>query len=409
MAGEFQKMLSKEAVSPNETMDIKPISAPFQFVPETIGNDFNSCRPFVNDCLNSRLVQTLPDGRWMVRASSSLDSGARPNHILHTADRILLQGDGPWRLYDQDCQVIATGYRGGSDILLDADNNLFFFSNSTGMLEARHLLDGNRSFSAPLIFGHKYERTFIARKNEQMVIVSTEREIDQDAEKKPERSIVETLKFNEPPIIDQDGMLLSAENITELKRQTLLLLAAFQNGTLVTATNDQICLLDLDLQIKTAINGNFTPFVMSLNDAGIMYLVVNGELPKLRAITPNGERIFSAELPESMLNIYYPPIIGYDNRIFLIKNDFLMAFAQNGYELWEYKSRNQIAGAVVTADNQLLICDGSELGVIELSGKYKTLYNFENEILQTPPTITRNGDLVVATDKKLYCLTLQKN
>jgi len=410
MTNEFRKILPDEAIIPNETRMIRPLSAPFAPPDEAVGDDLNSCRPFVNDSLNSRLAQPLPVGKWMVRNSTPIEPGLRPKHILHHADRIIIQGDGPWQLFDKQCQSLARGYLHGSDVFLDAANNLFYFSDAAGMIEARRLDDGSRAFSASLLFGQAYYRSFIACRGELMVVVSVEREMDMHSEERPESSTVEILKFDEPQNIDEDGILTSVNVVAELIRKTLLLLSAFQDETLVVATENQICLINLDLQIKTAINGEFTPLVMSLNDAGIIYLVVSDKgVPKLRSIKPNGERIFSAELPEKMLDVVYPPIITYDHRVFLIKDDYLVAFNAGGHCVWEYQTDNPIAGAVVTAENQLLMSDGSELGVFEANGHYRTLYKFKGESLQTPPTLTSSGELVVATDKKLYCLAIRGN
>lgn len=412
MADEFRKILPDKGVIPGETREIKPLSAPFSFSPETIGDDLNSCRPFVNDRLNSRLTQKLPVGDWIIRRSASLEPGLRPKHILHAFDRIIIQGDGPWQLFDKECQSLARGYLPSSEIFLDAANSLFFFSDSAGMIEARNLSDGNRAFSASLLFGNVYYRSFIARRSERMIVVSTEREVDQDApeEEKPKDSTIEILKFNEPQNVDQDGVLQSSQVVSEVIRKTLLLRSALHDETLVVATTNQICLIDLDLQIETALNGEFTPFTMSLDNAGIIYIVLDDAgIPKLRAITPDGERLFSVELPEKMSNISYPLVIAYNHRVFLIKDHYLMAFAANGRCIWEYKTDSPIAGAVVTADNQLLISSGSQLGVFEANGNYSTLYEFKNESLQTPPTLTASGDLVVATDQKLYCLAIRTN
>ena len=49
MADEFRKILPDEAVIPTETHKIKPLSAKFSFPTETIGDNLNSCSPFVND------------------------------------------------------------------------------------------------------------------------------------------------------------------------------------------------------------------------------------------------------------------------------------------------------------------------------------------------------------------------
>jgi len=411
MADEFRKMLSDEAETPNETREIQPSTTLFTFTPETAGDNLNSCRPFVNDALNSRLAQTLPEGEWTIRSSTSLEPGLRSKHILRAFDRIIIQGDGPWQLFDRDLNSLARGYLDSSDVLLDATNELFYLSDAAGMIEAYSLEDGNRVFSASLIFGHAYYRSFMARKNERMVVVSIEREIDQDAEPedKPQSSTIEVLKFDEPQQIDQDGILRSSEVVAELIRKTLWLLSALQDETLVVATDNQICLIDFDLQIKTAINGEFAPTAMSLNNAGNIHLVIQDkEGQSLWLITPAGEKVYSTNLPKDVANIYHPPIVGYDHRVYLIADKRLLAFSPSGDCIWECKTQSDIGGATITEDNQLLVSIGSELAVFDASCKYKTLYEFKGESLQTPPTLTNGGELLVASRNKLYCLTPAK-
>lgn len=411
MADEFRKMLSDEAETPNETREIQSLSSPFALTPETAGDNLNSCRPFVNACLNSRLAQTLPVGEWTIRASTSLEPGLHSKHILHAFDRIIIQGDGPWQLFDKDCNSLARGYLDGSDVLLDAENKLFYLSDAAGMIEAYNLNDGKRTFSASLLFGQAYYRSFMARRNERMIVVSIEREIDQDAEPedKPQDSTIEVLKFDEPQSIDQDGILRSSQVVAELIRKTLWLLSALQDETLVVAADNQICLMDFDLQIKTAINGEFAPTAMSLSNAGNICLIVRHEGNQhLWLITPNGERVYSAELPGDINNIYHPPIIGYDNRVYLIADKRLLAFNSSGDCIWECKTQSDIGGAAITADNQLLVSMGAELAAFDADCKYKTLYEFKGESLQTPPTLTSGGELLVASGSKLYCLMLRK-
>lgn len=410
MTDEFHKILPDEAVTPNETREIQSWSLPFSLTPETVGDNMNSCRPFVNDCLNSRLAQTLPDGEWTIRCNAQLEPGLRPKHILHAFDRIIIQGDGPWQLFDRDFNSLARGYLDSSDVLLDAENKLFYLSDAAGMIEAHNLDNGNTVFSASLLFGHAFTRSFMARKNERMIVVSIEREIDQDAEEKPETSTIEVLKFDEPQMIDEDGILTSSHVVAELKRKTLWLLSALQDETLFVATDNQICLIDFDLQIKTAINGEFKPTTMSLSNAGLIYLVVNDkESLSLWLLTPAGEKVYSTNLPTDVGNIHHPPIIGYDHRVYLIADKRLLAFNSSGDCIWECKTQSEIGGAAITADNQLLVSIGSELAVFDANCKYKTLYDFKGESLQTPPTLTSNGELLVASRNKLYCLTLRKD
>jgi outer membrane protein assembly factor BamB len=143
---------------------------------------------------------------------------------------------------------------------------------------------------------------------------------------------------------------------------------------------------------------------------GLIYLVVfHEERLNLWLVNSDGEKAYAVELPKEVGNIYYPPIIGYDHRVYLLSDKRLMAFNSRGDFIWEYKTQSEIAGAVITADNQLLLTIGSELGAFEANGRYKMLYEFEGESLQTPPTLTSNSELLVASRSNFYCLTLRND
>jgi hypothetical protein len=413
MADGFRKILPKEPVEPRETREISPLSSPPELEPETVSSaDLSSRRPFVNDCLNSRIATEIPAGRWRARCSTELLPGTRPKHILQDSDRIIIQGDGPWQLFDKDCRLLSRGYLVSSDVVLDAENKLFYFTDSTGMIEARNLSDGSHAFSISLIFGRRYRRSFIARRHNQMVVVSVERVVDQDAEREPQVSTIEVLEFSEPNKVDENGRLTSSQGTAELRRNTLTLLAARQDETIVAVTDNQICLIDLTLQIRAAFNDSFTPLSISLSSTGLIYLLVIKETVfELWLVTPNGERVYSSKLPEGVDFALYPnpPIVSYDHQAFLIADNRLMAFNRAGECLWEYKTRSRIGGAVVTGDNRLLLAAGSEIGAFDSKGQYETLYEFKDELLQTPPALNAFGELLVASDKKLYCLTIQES
>ena len=72
--------------------------------------------------------------------------------------------------------------------------------------------------------------------------------------------------------------------------------------------------------------------------------------------------------------------------------------------LWERYVAAPIAGATVTADNQLLVSSGNSLIVFDAMGDTNFLYFFENEYVDTPPILTERGRIIVATQRKLYCL-----
>jgi hypothetical protein len=63
-----------------------------------------------------------------------------------------------------------------------------------------------------------------------------------------------------------------------------------------------------------------------------------------------------------------------------------------------------VAGAVVTANDQLLVSVGSMLLAFDEKGERRTLYAFEGEELVTQPILTERERIIVATQESLYYL-----
>lgn len=388
-------------------VNIKPVATPAAIpraAPPPGGG--GSPRPFVNDQLNSRLARALPAGEWKVRRRQDVADGLRPSFVLQTNDRILAQGIDRWQLFDLDGKPLATDRLGASPVFIDTAHPLFYLADENGYVAAHRLSGGGEEFVFHAYFGNDFQRVLLSRRGRRMLIVSVERPVDPHGQHQPNLSVVEVQDLGEPPQTNADRILRSNKRETYLMRKTVLLQAALRDDTLVLATQDRVYLADLNLKIHAVLQAEFTPLAMSLDEAGRIYLIVNERgRPALWVLTPQGERLGSFVFPPDMEVAALPPVVGYDHRAFIIGTDRLLSVNPNGKLAWARGGR--VAGATVTADDQLLVSDGSELAAYDADGKRRILYDFRDEVLSTPPVLTAGGELIVASPNHLFVLSPQ--
>jgi hypothetical protein len=78
-----------------------------------------------------------------------------------------------------------------------------------------------------------------------------------------------------------------------------------------------------------------------------------------------------------------------------------------GKPLFSIPIRKAFGGATVTADDKLLVSDGPELIVFGADGVSRVLHDFAQQSLKTPPILTPQGRILVASDETLFCLRVQ--
>jgi hypothetical protein len=205
--------------------------------------------------------------------------------------------------------------------------------------------------------------------------------------------------------VDESGILQNGVVQAEAPRPTLHLLSALHRDTLVLAYREQIEFLDLHLRHLGELKAGFAPVAMSLDETGQVYLLVQAEAGRsLWIVRPTGERTVSLSLAPS--TSIRPPLVGLDHRIFLLESGRLMAIGADGRRLWERSLVGDLGGAVVTANDRVLVASGHEILSLDPEGKATVLYDFLGEGLLTPPVLTSRGDLLVASATKLYCLNV---
>jgi hypothetical protein len=373
----------------------------------TVARGADGCpRPFVNQQLNSRLAYPLGTGDWKIQWQEDIAAGLYPSYVLEAHDRIVVQGNDRWQLFDADGKSILTAPLGPSSVFIDSANSLFYLSDENGYIAARRLSDGGEEFVFHGYFGNDFRRTLIERNEGRMLIVSIERQIDAHGRHQPNLSVIEVQDLGAPLKINADHILVSAKRQTNLMRDTINLHAAMRGETLVLATDQRIYFTDLALKINSVLQAEFTPLAMSIDEASRVYLLVQTKAGlELWVVTKDGKRVLSSVLPQDMRVNPTPPIVSYNHRIYILGADRVMAIAPSGRLAWVRSLKTARASAVVTADDQLLVSDGSELVVFDESGKRRVLQTFADDVLTTPPVLSSDGEILVASEHRLYCLS----
>ena len=387
---------------PKEIREADVVSLP-RFEP--LDEDVTYLRPHANEELNSRMPSTLAAESWEVRWHSELHDRLFPDFLMTDGRRILIQGDSEWQLFDMDGKLLEAGPLGYSGVVLDRVNKVFYLVDQLGYLSTWNLADGSMAFLMGIDYADDFFRSFFTRRGQNMLIVGIQRELEADGPP-PNYSLIQVLDLGDPMKISDDHDLTSLQTRAEMVRYSTLLLAAMHEETLVIAAQDYLYFADLDLRIDNVLSGNFTPLAMSLDEAMNIYLIVLTEEDHyaLWLVTPEGERLMNIEIPEVPDYVYTPPIVGYDHQVYVTLEDRIMAISPQGGVLWDEYLPEPVAGAVVTANDQLLVSVGSMLLAFDEKGERRTLYVFEGEELVTQPILTERERIIVATEESLYYL-----
>ncbi|HWM89375.1 MAG TPA: hypothetical protein VN493_01265 [Thermoanaerobaculia bacterium] len=366
-------------------------------------------RTFVNDEKSSRLPWAAALGLRAAPAPfeiawrAPLEPATKPSSLLWWRDRVLVEGDQSWQLFSLDGSPVKSGFLGESGVVLDPQRSVFYFADSGGFIAAGRLSDGRNDFRVGLLTGKNHGRSFIAQRADRMITVSTRLHVDQHS-LPPISTVVEVTEIGHPGERRSFGDPNEPLPVADLARETVLLLAAMQGGKVTLATNDRVYRADLDLKIELALTGSFTPDALSLDETGRIYLAVEAQGRRvLWLISPAGELLYSFELPPGFGSVLGPAVVGFDHAAYLLGERHVVAVTPEGHLKWARRHRGRPAGAVVTADDWLLVADGNELAAYDEDGQRHSLYTFP-EPLQTAPLLTSNGEYLLATATHLYCL-----
>jgi hypothetical protein len=369
---------------------------------------------FMNEQLNSR--SNFPLGLREAKAARSLqivqqidlDSFGDPYGLLWTAGRTVVLSSGRFPLFDAAGRCLASWPSGGP-FILGVEAGVAYHRIHYGAIQAYRLSDGGEAFSF-LLQGaaENHAVDFMACRGRRLISVSEEVERDPHSGRNPENYSIEVTDLGDPAHPKSWNEPGGARVIRGLTWHGPQMTAAMDRESIVLAVPDRLYWADLDLKIHRILAGSFAPITMSLDEAGRVYLRESASYGKewLQIITPEAEQLARVELPFASLGPFHPPIVDYDHRIYILKPDRALAYSIDGKTLWEVKTPGEPVGAIATADDFLLVSTKQALITIDAEGKLTPLHEFPGEELATPPILTGPGEILVASSKRLYRLSV---
>jgi hypothetical protein len=349
--------------------------------------------------------------RW--KAPVLADQPAR--YVLTAGSSVLIQGR-VWQLFDASGNALGNGRTGPGQMFLDPADQLFYFLDSDGFLNANGLSDGKRRFLARTAAGDSGGFTFVERNDAVFLLVSSEspgasfEQLDPASRGQPmptTASTIETLRPGNNARIESSGLMAGMQSLTATIASERIV-AARNGGTIVFAVPGALVYVDTKLEVTAAYRLAATPLALSLDEADTAYLIVQAaEGRQLWKISRKGAIGFTVELPGGSDPFPKPPAVGYDHRVFVIAGGSLLAIEPDGTPGWRNPISSDAAGMLVTADGYILASDGAELVSFDDKGKRVRMVTLDGEKLSTPPAMSDEGEILVATNRSLYCLARQ--
>ena len=363
-------------------------------------------RLYCNDGLNSRLPAAAPKDGWRVRWQAPAIADFTPTAVVQDGNRVVAYGGGAWRLFDLDGKPLKDGRNGSSGMVLDSTHGLFYFVNPDGFLAAHRLSDGGEEYNLNPAPGDAWP--FIARRGNRFIDAAIELP-KPNRPGPPNRAVLQHLDVDAKIELDSVKVVSNLAALASLQLKTATLLVAMRGDDVVFAAPGRIFLSPSDLQPRAALDGDFAPRSLSLDELGRMHLIVGtGDKLSLWVLTPDGSRTVSRALNPEYGPPIAPPIVGYDHEIHLVSADGIVTLDAHGDPLWEGRPQGRIAGAGAAADGQLVVAAGREIQTYDRKGEREILYRSIGGALITPPAMSASGEIFVATAEAVLCLSRAK-
>jgi putative pyrroloquinoline-quinone-binding quinoprotein len=382
---------------------VQPVPPSFTLIPlAPDGAEYR--QPFANAQLNSRVGFALPSKKWSVLWKADLHPSFVPSWVLQGGNRILVQA-GEFRLFDLEGRKIAADRAGSAPMFLDREKGLFYGTVPTGYFAANQLAKGTPAYLFLPALGDSARRILIARKEKRLLIAGVERPVDPHGHVKPTRSVIQVTEIKEPVRTAGPGLLQSGKPLGELYVASPELMAAAGPDQVVFTTPRGIFLADWDLKVRAVVRGAFKVRRFSLGELGGIYLIVQLKTGlEFWLLNREGGRIYSVTLPPEFPEPPIPPLIGYDHRAYLVASNRITTISDRGDILWSYEASAPIAGAIVTANKRVLLCEGSRIVALNPANQSEVLATLPGTLIAAP-VLTSEGAILAIADKTLYCLT----
>ncbi len=382
----------------------------FSPAPPTIAT--GPTQPFGGARQDGRLGAALGDPRavtWVQRFATPLLPDTRAHSVLQHGDAILVQASR-WQLFDRDGALRSDGRGGPGPLVISAADETFRWVNHQGSLVAAALSTGDELWAHGLHHGGGALYPFLAVDGDRSVVVSADRFVDPEAEHPPTPTLaVEVITVGSPVEVSAGGNLRSAASPGALTTASDGdVIGAFGEDVVVVAWRDHLLTLGVDLSVRRVLGGTFEPRALSLGEGGRVYFIARtADGPQLWMLNAAGEQVFAVALPDEAADTQVPPIVSPDHRVFVVTGQRIVAFAPDGEWLWEFVPGGT-PHAAVTADGWLLVAVNQSLGVLDGDGRGVSIYAETRGTFRTPPVLTADGEILIATESSLVCLQYEE-
>jgi hypothetical protein len=356
---------------------------------------------------NSRVTVQLPDLFWKVSWQADLGEGSHTQSLLVGETAVVVQQEGAWRLFDRGGKPVKQGARGEGDVLLDAANGAIYLQSHLGLISIRSVATGEESYLVKCHLAEGFARTVLRREGRSIVVHSVELpHQDHTRSRAGEYSFLELLELGTDSKRDILGISESTRSVKNLVGHFMPSLAVATESGIVVAGPDGVLTFGPDLKPESTLQGEFFPLAMSLSGGGQVYLLLRVKEGgyALWGMTLEGERFMNVALGWNAGETAIPPILSFDDAVYLVHGDTVEAFGTDGRFLWNQFAGGTIAGAVVTANNKLLVSAGRLLTTFTRDGERRVMFELPGDSFRTPTIPTSKGELFVASDRALYCL-----
>jgi hypothetical protein len=364
---------------------------------------------YINPERNSRMNSVLPPNHaWKIKWRSKIDSSAIPWYLLIKNDRLIVQNESGWQLFDLSGNLINSGIKAMGDIIISKSDKSFYINDPSGYIQNVDLDSGKRKFYVYPYLGKGFKRSVIYTNGNKIIDSGFELPVmtHNSTIKPPDMNILEQINIDNPAETDEDGVLKPPVQSKNLLIKAGSIITAMHDSTLIIAATNHIYFLNSDLNVIKDLTENFIPFEMSIDEEMRIYLLAGIErndkiISEYWLIDSEGNLISKTEIPDLDLNNLTPPVIDYNHTAYIAYDNRITAVSPTGEILWENYVQKPLAGIAAVKD-YLFLSEGNLLTAFDRKGERRFFYQFDEE-LSTSPLLVYNA-IFVATRKNLYCL-----
>jgi hypothetical protein len=365
--------------------------------------------PNGSDAQNGR-THALPAGTLAPVWRADLPAELTPRFVLTQGNVVAVQA-AQWQLLDINGQKLGSGFAGPGQPLLDSA--VLMSIDVNGYLAGNEVGDGRRRFIILPVGGDASMFSLISKRGSEVLIAGFEQpkadfeQLDRSATLPPapgSDSHVEVMSFGEGIRVRAGGMLTGVKT-RNLRIPSAPLFAARGPRIVWAAVPGALLALGADLSVSAAYELKAQPLAISSDEADNAHLIVSTDKGRaLLRVSAQGTAWPAVALPDSAERLPKPPTVAADGRVFVASGGSLIAVSPAGQVLWTKTVSATPGGLAVTPDGTLLVADGTELAAFNAAGERRVLYASDRGALITPPVVSAQGQVLVASKTHLIAL-----